>query len=362
MTTSIDLAPVSGPLAWRGEELSQSTEWIHLLSDAERAELEEVGRRFLNDNPDLRTVSAADYPLTVCAPAVARWGADMDTGRGFVLVRGLHTHEYSDALSGAIFFVVGLHLGVPMRQNELGDVIDHIIATSSKTMDDPTALPSRVRDKLVFHSDSSDVVALMCLRPSKSGGASSLVSGATLYNEVLRRRPDLAPLLFDEYHWDWKKQDPDAPADTYTSAMVSHVDGVFSIYAGSTMIFSAQSYPGVPPLTPEQIEVIQLVDEITYEPGVALDMNFQPGDMQWLLNYAALHSRTEFTDYPEIQRRRHLLRLWLKRDVGRPLTPGFGKNAVVKDRSSTRDEGVTDVVDGKFHVTDAVIPRMEWGN
>lgn len=362
MTTTTDLAPISGPLAWRGDELSKTTEWIYLLSDAERAELEEVGRKFLNDNPDLRTVSAEDYPLTVCAPAIAQWGADMDAGRGFVLVRGLRTNEYSDALSGAIFFVVGLHLGVPMRQNELGDVIDHIIATSTKTMDDPTALPSRIRDKLQFHSDSSDVVSLICLRPSKSGGASSLVSGAEIYNEVLRRRPDLAPRLFDEYHWDWKKQDPDAPANTYTSPIVSYVDGVFSIYAGSSMIFSAQAYPGVPQLTQDQIDALNLIEDITYEPGMALDMDFQPGDMQWLLNYAALHSRTEFVDYPEIQRRRHLLRLWLKRDVGRPLTPGFGKNAVVKDRTSTREPGTEDVAEGKFHVTEAVIPRLEWGN
>ena len=177
MTSTTDLAPISGPLAWRGDELSQTTDWVYVLSDAERTELEEVGRKFLNDNPDLRTVVADDYPLDVCVPAVAQWGADMDTGRGFVLVRGLRTHEYSDALSGAIFFVVGLHLGVPMWQNELGDLIDHVIATSDKTMDDPTAMPSRVRDKLVFHSDSSDIVSLMCLRPSKSGGASSLVSG-----------------------------------------------------------------------------------------------------------------------------------------------------------------------------------------
>jgi hypothetical protein len=361
MTTTTDLAPVGGPLAWRGDELANSTEWVYVLSDAERTELEEVGRRFLNDDPDLRTVTAADYPLDVCVPAVERWGADMDTGRGFVLIRGLRTHEYSDALSGSIFFVIGLHLGVPMRQNELGDLIDHIIATSNKTMDDPTALPSRIRDKLVFHSDSSDVVSLMCLRPSKSGGASSLVSGATIYNEILRRRPDLAPRLFDEFHWDWKKQDPDAPAMTYTSPMVSYVDGVFSFYAGSSMIFSAQAYPGVPALTQDQIDVINLVDEITYEPGVALDMDFQPGDMQWLLNYAALHSRTEFVDYPEIQRRRHLLRLWLKRDVGRPLAPGFGKNSVVKDRTSTREPDTADDR-GNFHVAQAVIPRLEWGN
>jgi hypothetical protein len=53
----------------------------------------------------------------------------------------------------------------------------------------------------------------MCLRGAKAGGSSRLISGATSYNEILRRRPDLAPLLFQTWYWDWKAQDRDAPAD-----------------------------------------------------------------------------------------------------------------------------------------------------
>ena len=93
MTTTTDLAAITGPSAWRGDELASRTDWIYQLSDAERTELEQVGRQFLADDPDLRTVVAADYPLTVCAPAVAEWAADMDSGRGFVLVRGLRVQD-----------------------------------------------------------------------------------------------------------------------------------------------------------------------------------------------------------------------------------------------------------------------------
>lgn len=308
------LEPIVGECAWRGDELEKSPSWLYHLSPAQVSELEQLGARFLEDDPDLRSVTAADYPLSGFDEAIASWGRDVDHGRGFVLVRGLRPHLYSDALSAAIFFILGLQMGEPMRQNEMGDLLDHIYATSDKTMDDPTALPSKVRDKLVFHSDSSDVVALMCLRPGRSGGASLLVSGAQIYNEILARRPDLAPLLFEPFHWDWKRQDPEAPANTYVSPIVSLVDGVFSIYAGNTFIFTAQEYPGVPPLTPQQIEVLDLFDEITWQPGVAIATSFQPGDIQWLSNYAALHSRESFTDFPEPQRRRHLLRLWLKRE------------------------------------------------
>ena len=360
MTVPTQLSPVTGPAAWRGDQLQHEKSWIYRLSEAEIAELEAVGRKFVQDDPDLRTVTRDDYPLPVCAEGIRQWGYDMDRGRGFVLVRGLPTELYSDALNGAIFYLTGLHLGVPMKQNEMADLIDHVIATSSKTMDDPTALSSRVRDKLVFHSDSSDAVALFCLRPAKEGGASSLVSGAQIYNELLTRRPDLAALLHEPFYFDWYKQDHDAPTKTYTSPIVSLVDGVFSMYAGSTYIFTAQDYPEVPRLTDAQVEAIKLFDAITYEPGVALDMDFQPGDIQWVSNYAALHSRTEFIDYPEYARRRHLLRLWLKRESERPLVPQFGKH-VVKSREEDREDtsGVQDV--GQFAVKTAVIPRADWG-
>jgi hypothetical protein len=232
--------------------MRRSTEWLYLLAPEEIAEIEEAGARFLADDPDLRSARARDYPLPRTAAGIAHWATELDAGRGFVLVRGLRSELYSDALSAAIFFLLGLHLGQPFEQNLYGDLFDHVVATTSKMMDDPTALSSRTRDRLNFHSDSSDVVGLMCLRGARQGGASVLISGATIYNEVVRRRPDLAPLMHGDWHYDWYRQDHDAPARYYTSPMVSIVDGVFSIYAGSNVIRSAQDYPETPRLTPEQ--------------------------------------------------------------------------------------------------------------
>lgn len=350
-------APVSTAAAWRGDRLTHSDEWIYTLSSAELDELETLGMRFMADDPDLRTVQAEDYPLVVGADAVAQWRGDVDFGRGFVLVRGLRSELYADALSAAIYYILGLHMGDPIRLNEIGDLIDHVYATSDKTMDDPTAFSSKVRDKLVYHSDSSDIVSLMCLRPAKSGGASCLVSGAEIYNEIVRRRPDLAPLLLEPFHWDWRRQDHSAPADTYTSPIVSMRDGVFSMYAGSLYILTAQGYPGVPRITEAQREVLELFDAITYEPGMAIEMDFRPGDIQWLSNYAALHARTSFDDYPEPQRRRHLIRMWLSSKTDRPVVPNFGKNGVVQHRTAPR-AGAAEHPDGWFRIRQIAVPRL----
>lgn len=357
MSVITELEPIRTEAAWRGDELSARQDWVYLLSDEQVAELETLGKRFVEEDPDLRFVSKEDYPLVACADAVKEWGKDVDYGRGFVLVRGLRTYLYSDALSSAIYYILGLYMGDPIRQNEMGDLIDHVYATSDKTMDDPTAKSSKVRDQLVYHSDSSDVVALMCLRPAMAGGASCLVSGAQIYNEILKRRPDLAPLLLEPFHWDWRRQDAEAPADTYTSPVISMKDGVFSMYAGSLYIVTAQAYPGVPQLTPEQLEVLELFDKITYEEGMAIEMDFRPGDIQWLSNYAALHARTTFYDFPEPQRRRHLLRLWLHRETDRPVVEGFGKNGVVQIRSAPRD-GKTEHPDAHFSIREVSVPRL----
>ncbi|WP_448658439.1 TauD/TfdA family dioxygenase [Sphingomonas sp. CJ99] len=351
------LKPVSGDAAWRGDHLAGGSDWIYLLSPDQIEELETLGSRFVELSPDLRTVQASDYPLVATADAVDGWRETVDFGRGFVLVRGLRTHLYSDALSAAIYYILGLHMGDPIRQNEMGDVIDHVYATSDKTMDDPTARSSKVRDKLVYHSDSSDIVALMCLRPAREGGLSCLVSGAEIYNEILRRRPDLAPLLLEPFHWDWRRQDSESPELTYTSPVISMTEGVFSMYAGSLYILTAQEYPGVPQLTADQIEVLRLFDEITYEPGMAIEMDFRPGDIQWLSNYAALHARTSFSDWPEPQRRRHLLRLWLSSKTDRPVVPNFGKNGVVQHRSAPRD-GAAEHPEARFDIVTAAVPRL----
>ena len=56
-----------------------------------------------------------------------------------------------------------------------------------------------------------------------------------------------------------------------------------------------------------------------------LDMEFRPGDMQFVHNHTTLHDRTAFEDWPEPERKRHLLRLWLAAPGARPLPPAYAE-------------------------------------
>ncbi len=57
------------------------------------------------------------------------------------------------------------------------------------------------------------------------------------------------------------------------------------------------------------------------QPALSKEFFFERGQIQIVDNRRCGHKRTEFHDYPEPERRRHLVRLWL-RDRGRSFYNG----------------------------------------
>ena len=88
-------------------------------------------------------------------------------------------------------------------------------------------------------------------------------------------------------------------------------------------INSAQRFDQAPKLTPQQKQALDLLDEIVNDPAIHLEMRLKPGDMQFVYNHSLLHDRTAFVDWPALEERRHLLRLWLALPDDRPLPPSF---------------------------------------
>ena len=59
-------------------------------------------------------------------------------------------------------------------------------------------------------------------------------------------------------------------------------------------------------------QCLELIDALCRESEFCLDMELQRGDMQFVCNFTVLHSRSAYEDWPERERRRYLLRLWLR--------------------------------------------------
>jgi hypothetical protein len=103
----------------------------------------------------------------------------------------------------------------------------------------------------------------------------------------------------------------------FTQPIFSFTEGYFSATGAGAAIDKAMGLPGVPPFTPAQAEAIDFYRTTVHE--CAIDIGFEPGDIQFLNNFVTLHTRREYEDFAEEHRKRHLLRLWLSDPEGRPI-------------------------------------------
>ena len=163
------------------------------------------------------------------------------------------------------------------------------------------------------------------------------MSSAAVHNEMLRRRPDLVSELYRPLAWDRRRPIGEGPG-FFMSPVFSTHGGRLSARYGRSYIVSAQRHPEAPRLDRAQVEALDLFDELTSLPELQLDMKFEPGDIQLLNNYVVLHSRAEYEDYDEPERKRDLIRLWLTLREYYELAPEFAA-AGLTPRSAAFTEG-----------------------
>jgi hypothetical protein len=305
--TAVLPGPFRGPKVWTGEEMRARTDWIDVLTDAQRAELVAAVAAARAAGAAVPNVTPAQFPLPTLAADVQRWSDELADGRGFVFVRGVPVDLRASDLE-LLYFGLGAHLGVPVSQNTDGDVLGHVRDTGADPHD-PAVRLYKTRAAQPFHTDGSDVVGLLCLQPARRGGASTIVSSWAVYNAMRARRPDLAPLWFEPFCLDlYEQQAPGAKG--WFESRVGNVAGdrLYTFYL-RFYITQAQRHADVPRLDARQVEFLDLLDALCDE--LRLDMDFVPGDIQWLSNASIFHGRTEYEDDGDPARRRHLLRLWL---------------------------------------------------
>jgi hypothetical protein len=332
MTSGIDsstpepsLPPeIKGRSAWYGAELKKSTDWIKRLSAAEIAEVESATRELAESSFDLTSISSDDFPLPALGPSLHQLLGEVLSGRGFVLIQALPVQRWTRREAAIAFLGIAAHLGALRMQNAAGHLLGHVKDLGRSSLD-PNARIYQTRERQTHHTDSCDVVGLLCLRTAKSGGLSSLVSSTTIFNEMRRRRPDLLNALLDPIETDRRGEVPEGGAPYFSIPVFNWHEGLLSAIYQRQYIESARRFPGVPPLSQLQIEALDVFDELANDPKLNLTMELQPGDIQLVHNHTILHDRTAFEDFAEPDRKRHLLRVWVAPLSARPLPEVFAE-------------------------------------
>ena len=273
---------------------------------------------------DIAKIHAADFPLPTLGPRLKTVADALLNGRGFALLRGIPVQDWGDELSAAAFYGVGAHLGSARSQNALGHILGHV-KDLGRDPNDTTARIYQTTARQTFHTDSCDFVGLVCLRTAKSGGESMLVSAMAIYNTMRAEAPELALELFRPNAVDRRGEVPVGMKGYYMLPPLTWHDGRLTAHYQRRYIDSAQRFEDAPRLTEKRIAALDMFDALANEPDNKLDMEFRPGDIQLVHNHTLLHDRLGFEDWPEPEKRRHLLRLWLAADGARPLPEAFAQ-------------------------------------
>ncbi len=300
--------PVGGPAAWRGDAARRRTDWMVALDADAIAELDRARQAARARGVALAAMRREDFPLPSLEAAIAGWARELTHGRGFVLVRGLPVDAWGADDAALVFWGLGLHLGRPGAQNAAGDLLGHVVDTGEDAAN-PFVRRYRTAGDIAWHCDLADAVGLLCLATARTGGGSRIVSSVTVYDELLRRRPDLVDRLYEPVALDRRDEARDGPA-WIPVVPARFAGGRLRTFYHSDYFRSAARHADAP-LGPRERELFDVYEAIASEPELHLDMELARGDLQLVSNHVVLHARTAYDDWPEPERKRHLLRLWL---------------------------------------------------
>ncbi len=333
--------PVDDASVWRTADWTDDDSWIERLGHDDIAEIRQALRRLAERGLSWPSFAREDFSLPTLGPRLAAIADELERGRGFVLLRGLDRAGWSDEELTDIYWGLGLYFGDVIVQNTEGDrlgrVTDHGYSFAGNDPYKAGVRGHRTRVELPPHSDSADLVGLLCVNPARSGGESGVTSATAVYNEILSRHPEFMPPLMRGFYIDLVGKGL-TPTETSRQPIpvFSWCEGRLSCRFNKRQIELGAEKAGTP-LTPLEQAAVDAVQDIAEEPTFRLMMDFRRGDIQLLNNFVILHSRGVYEDFDEPENKRLLMRLWLNVPNGRPLHPALA------DRLNTGPRGAVAV-------------------
>ncbi|CAN5115578.1 TauD/TfdA family dioxygenase [soil metagenome] len=316
--------PLTGPMVWTRHTLSP-TDGVVVLSPQCVGELDQV-LAVLRRNPlPMLLLQPAMFELDACRSMMEAARHELQQGPGFVIIDRLPVDRYSLDEARSIDWLLMQLLGRPVAQSFDGKMV-YDVKDQGRTFTTSVRGDTTTKNQN-FHTDNNynlcepHYVSLFCLKTAKSGGINSIVSFYSAYNEMLARHPiELLERMYQPYLFN--RQREHAPGDPL---VLRHP--LFS-YDGETLLCKLSRIQIVngyrmagQPLDEIGLEALLALDAIMMEEQFNREFFFEPGQIQIVDNRRCGHRRTGFVDHDEPERKRHLLRIWL-RNTGRPFYNG----------------------------------------
>ncbi|MEM7170824.1 MAG: TauD/TfdA family dioxygenase [Pseudomonadota bacterium] len=340
---------IDHPSAWRAADFGCKADFATALTAIQVDRLRELAARAAKIDKPIEEITLEDVNFPSLTADLSNWREAVLNGRGILLLTGFSLEGLSQRECEAVFWWLGLQFGQAQSQSVLGDRLGHVVGSGGK---DPSERAYRNSLELALHTDTSDVVAMFCLRKALSGGLSGYCSGPSIYNAFVTQRPELlAPMMRGFHYHRFGEEGPgESPITPQQIPVFSYCDDVLSVsylrgYIDMAMREMGRAY------SDEELAALTFFEETASRPDMMLTFMLEPGELVFFHNYSVLHTRTAFEDAPNPAERRHLLRLWLNVPDARPtlaaLRPYGGAAGITpqEDRKSARYRGETPYVE-----------------
>lgn len=312
---------------WLHDDVADPTTYTEVLNAAELEELDRALHVAKAKSTDMLQLGKDDFPLQGLGERLRRIENDLINGRGFVVIRGLPRARYDNDDMCLLYWGLGAHLGKPWAQNKHGHVLGDV-TDQQKRVNDPNTRGNELGSvPLPYHSDGADLVGLMCLQTSATGGVSTVCNALAIHNDMARETPELTAELYAPQPYDFRGEQTDGGKAYYSMPVFTEWNNRLFIRYIRPYILASQRHADAPRITPRAEEAMQRMDAMTRDRKYEVFMDFEPGDIQFVNNYHVLHARTGYTDDPATGRVRHLKRLWLETEVLKDRPPHFANTS-----------------------------------
>ena len=313
--------PLSGPAAWTAADLESNNGWLVTFDTDEIAWLDDAIDSVMSQQMTWSSLTMDQFPLPRLAKKLEVISRELEDGCGMVNLRGISPGRYTADAIRMLLYAKTHNQVLTVYQNPQGQLLRDIcnegdeVGKTYGQMDtgEGVFLSSRARTastgQLRFHTDRADIVGLLCVSRAKSGGETRIASSVKVHNEMIRRRPAFAKLLYGPIYRSRLGEEKGGDQMFYPLPVFGCRDGKFTSHYSRTYVEAAQLLPEVPKMTDDQWAALDLLADLADE--YCVESVFEPGDIQLLNNHVIYHARRPFIDDADLGYKRNLMRIWL---------------------------------------------------
>jgi hypothetical protein len=298
---------------WLGAEFDKSALYWD-FSPAHLAAIDELMERLAGDERPFHQITRRDFSHPALDGDLAAVLAEIKTGPGLLVLRGFPVDKYPPEEMQKVYWGIGAHFGHGCSQSADGDYLGHVTNVAKASRGYTTDR------ELSLHTDSAEIVGLLCVRDAKEGGMSIYTSSLKVHEIIAREHPEYLAVLTRGFRCDRRGEEApdDEPVTPYLVPVFSEAGGVLSTRFVRGIIDRGADTLGEP-LSQLDKDALACFEAVAQRDEVRFEVTLRPGEASFINNYELLHARTGFVDRDDPAKKRLLYRLWLEGDPPRPM-------------------------------------------